>query len=70
MLIQLLIKQQEEGLSDSAMAQKLKRSREWWNLVKNGRQPLSKNLAINAMKAFPDLTLEVMRYLQEGDHDE
>lgn len=69
MLVELLAKQKQEGLSDSAFAAKLKCSREWWNQVKNRRQPLTKNLAINAMKAFPSLTLDVMKYLQGGDHD-
>lgn len=70
MLTLLYNLQKKEGLTDSGMAKKLGCTREWWNQVKNGRQPLSNRLVINAMKAFPILTIDAMKYLQESNHEE
>ena len=65
----LINKQRKLNLSDGAFAVCLGCSRMWWNQVKNGRQPLTKGMAIKAMRQFPDLIPEVLRYLQEGDHE-
>lgn len=70
MLATLHNKQKELGLSDSAFARKLGCSREWWNQVKNGRKPLSKEMVIRAMQeqAFPELTFEAIAFLRKGNH--
>lgn len=49
-----------EGLTDGQMAQRLFCSRPLWNRVKNGRMPLSDDLAVRAAGAFPELTRELL----------
>lgn len=69
LLGKIIIKQKELALPDGQFATRLHRSRVTWNQVKNGNWPLSKGLAIEAMRAFPDLTVDVLRFLQ-GDGNE
>jgi DNA-binding XRE family transcriptional regulator len=46
--------QQEKGLTDSAMANKLGISRTFWNQVKNERKIMSLKLQKRAIRIFPD----------------
>ena len=48
--------QKSQGLTDKAMAHDLHITREYWNYVKNGKQPLSPNVRANAIVVYPQLT--------------
>ena len=48
--------QKSQGLTDKEMADDLHITREYWNYVKNGKQPLSPNVRANAIVVYPQLT--------------
>lgn len=58
--------QQREGLTDGQMAERLGCSRPLWNLVKNGRRPLSGDLAVRAAGVFPELTKHLLDRAEES----
>jgi len=51
--------QRREELTDSEMACRLDVSREWWNQVKNGKEELTSNVKLAAVKAWPELLSEL-----------
>lgn len=59
MINKLIEIQKCEELTDSEMAAKLDVTREWWNQVKNGREELTANVKISAVKAWPELLTEL-----------
>ena len=48
--------QSRESLTDGQMAARLGLSRPQWNLIRNGRRPLTHAVAVRAAGAFPELT--------------
>lgn len=56
MLTQLVAIQSRERLTDAAMSARLGISRPQWNLIRNGRRPLTHQVALRAAGAFPELT--------------
>lgn len=56
MLDALLDIQAKNGWSDGEMARRLGISRPHWNMIRNGRHPLTHKTAVKAVGAFPELT--------------
>ena len=59
MIHRLIEIQRRQELTDSEMACKLDVSREWWNQVKNGKEELTSNVKLAAVKAWPELLSEL-----------
>lgn len=62
---QLIAIQRREALTDGQMAARLHCSRPLWNLIKNGRRPVSDDLAVRAAGAFPELARSL---LERAEH--
>lgn len=60
MLTKLADIQRREGWSDGQMARRIGLSRPQWNLVRNGRRPLTHATALRAAGAFPELTRDLI----------
>lgn len=56
-------RQRAEGLGDEAFAGTLGVSRIVWNGIKNGRRRLSLRLCLAAMRKYPSLTDDILRYM-------
>jgi transcriptional regulator with XRE-family HTH domain len=54
-LVKLAAIQEEQGLTDAAMAARLGIARSTWTEVRNGRLPISAKVQMSAAKAFPEL---------------
>lgn len=64
MLLHELLKRQQEGqLSDAKFAKRLGIARSTWQLTRTGKRPLRRRVAIGAMRAYSDLTPDVVRFL-------
>ncbi len=51
--------QKREQLTDTDFAAKLGVTREWWNKVKNGNEPLTANVQLAAIRTWPELLTEL-----------
>lgn len=60
MLTNLTAIQSRESLTDGQMAARLGLSRPQWNLIRNGRRPLTNAVAMRAAGAFPELTRDLL----------
>lgn len=60
MLTNLVAIQSREALTDAQMALRLGLSRPQWNLIRNGRRPLTHAVALRAAGAFPELTRDLI----------
>lgn len=60
MLTNLAAIQKRERLTDAAMASKLGISRPTWNRVRNGRLPLTDEVAMRAAGQWPELTRDLL----------
>ena len=65
----LIAKQEKLEMNDTEFSKLLNISRPLWSLNRRGKQPLGQSTLIGAMKAFPALIPDVLKYLQEGNHD-
>lgn len=63
-------KQREAGLTETAFAEKASVGRSNWYLIQRGlRKPTAEFLGA-VMRAFPELTVDILQYLREGgSHD-
>ncbi|MFA5377213.1 MAG: helix-turn-helix transcriptional regulator [Dehalococcoidia bacterium] len=61
---QLRTKQAELQLSETAFAKKLGVSRTMWYLIKSDKRTPGLSFLASAMRAFPELTLEVMAVMR------
>lgn len=52
--------QKRDDLSDLEMGRLLGVSRSRWNAIRNGKQPLSDNLALAAAGVWPELTRDLI----------
>lgn len=59
-LTNLVAIQSRESLTDGQMAARLGLSRPQWNLIRNGRRPLTHAVALRAAGAFPELTRDLL----------
>lgn len=64
----LKAKQEECNLNESEFADRLKLSRATWYLIKNGDREPSREFLSAVMREFPELTVEIMNYLANGDN--
>ena len=48
--------QKSQDLTDKEMADDLHITREYWNYMKNGKKPLTRNVRANAIVVYPQLT--------------
>ena len=60
MLPNIVAIQSRESLTDGRMAALLGLSRPQWNLIRNGRRPLTDAVAMRAVGAFPELTRDLL----------
>lgn len=66
MLIALRNLQQRERLSDGAMARRLGCSRPYWNLIRNGKRPLTHEIAVRAAGTWPELTRHLLDMAEDS----
>ena len=65
MIINQLVEiQRREGLTDTEIAQRLGFHPISWNRIKKGRANFGEKFLRAVLKAYPELTLDVMSYLQ------
>ncbi|MGD8228065.1 MAG: hypothetical protein PVI20_09810 [Desulfobacteraceae bacterium] len=57
-------KQAVEKLSDEAFARMLGISRQHWQFIKGGQRKIADKVIRGTLKQFPDLTKEVLVFLQ------
>lgn len=58
--------QRREGLSDGAMAHRLGCHRSYWNLIRNGKRPLTHEIAVRAAGTWPELTRHLLDMAEES----
>lgn len=67
MLSKLIQIQTREGLTDAAMATRLKVARSTWTDVRNGRLPLSHKVQMAAAAAFPEVLADLLGSVSAAD---
>lgn len=72
MLQKLIIRQQALKMNDTEFARLLNCSRPLWSLIRRGKQPIGHKVLRGVMQnpQLADLTIDAMKYLQEGNHEE
>lgn len=59
-------RQHQEGLTDSAFANKLRISRQLWGMIKKNGNPIGSKLITGIIREYPELTVDVLVYFQEN----
>lgn len=60
-MLQALVEiQRREARSDGYMAVRLGCSRPYWNLIRNGKRPLTHEIAVRAAGTWPELTKHLL----------
>ena len=59
-------RQQQEGLTDGAFANKLRISRQLWGMIKRNNNPIGSKLITGIIREYPELTVDVLVYFQEN----
>lgn len=58
--------QRERQLSDRQMALRLGCSRPYWNLIRNGKRPITHEIAVRAAGTWPELTRHLLDMAEES----
>lgn len=58
--------QRDNDWSDREMAERLGCSRPLWNLIRRGKAEISGDLAVRAVGAFPELTVDLLGMAQDS----
>ena len=59
----LVQRQRRERWGDREMAQRLGISRSYWSLIRTGKKPLSLQVILRAMRAFPEHSVAILSFL-------
>lgn len=66
LIYKLILRQQQEGLTDGAFANKLRISRQLWAMIKKNGKPIGSKLITGIIREYPELTVDVLVYFQEN----